>query len=43
MTKILKTLDNIADAVLRYRPKPKSTPAKKRARKRKKIERESCI
>lgn len=30
MTKILKTLDNIADVVLRYRPKPKSVPAKNR-------------
>ncbi len=34
---------NVADRVLAYRPKPKSKPAKKRARQRKKIQRESCI
>ncbi len=28
-----KELDQIADAVLRYRPKPKSKSAKKRAKK----------
>jgi hypothetical protein len=34
-------LDVIADRVLAYRPKPKSKPAKKRARKQKKIEQQS--
>jgi len=34
-------LDLIADVVLRYKPKPKSEPAKKRARAAKKIQRES--
>lgn len=33
-----KVLDAITDKVLRYRPKPKSEPAKKRQRKRRKIE-----
>lgn len=32
----LKALDAMADAVLNYRPKPKSKAAKKRARKAKK-------
>lgn len=36
-------LDLIADKVLAYRPKPKSAPAKKRARQKKKLERESSI
>ena len=36
-------LDRIADAVLAFRPKPKSKPAKKRARRKKKIQRESSI
>jgi hypothetical protein len=31
-----KVLDAIADVVLRYRPKPKSKPAKKRARRKRK-------
>ncbi len=31
-------LDVIADRVLAYRPKPKSKPAKKRARQQKKIQ-----
>ena len=43
MTKILKALDQIADIVLRYKPKPKTAPAKKRVRRKKKIERESSI
>lgn len=38
-----KVLDRIADAVLAYKPKPKTKPAKKRARRRKKIQRESSI
>ena len=32
-----KVLDQIADVVLAYRPKPKTKPAKKRARRSKKI------
>lgn len=36
-------LDVIADRVLAYRPKPKSKPAKKRARRRNKIQRKSSI
>jgi hypothetical protein len=32
-----KVLDRIVDAVLAYRPKPKSKPAKKRQRQRKKL------
>lgn len=36
-------LDVIADRVLAYKPKPKSKPAKKRARAKKKIQRESSI
>lgn len=31
-------LDLIADKVLRYKPKPKSAPAKKRARRAKKVQ-----
>lgn len=38
-----KILDKIADLVLAYKPKPKSKPAKKRARRKKKIQRESSI
>ena len=33
-----KSLDAIADVVLRYRPKPQSKPAKKRQRQRKKLQ-----
>lgn len=32
-----KALDAIADVVLAYRPKPKTRPAKKRQRRRRKI------
>lgn len=35
-----KALDAIADVVLRYRPKPKSEPAKQRRKKRRKLEKE---
>ncbi len=38
-----KALDRIADAVLAYKPKPKSKPAKKRARRRKVIQCKSSI
>ncbi len=38
MKKIPPALDAIADRVLAYRPKPKSKPAKKRARRRKVIQ-----
>jgi hypothetical protein len=34
-----KALDAMVDVVLAYRPKPKSKPAKKRARRSKKIQR----
>lgn len=34
-----RKLDGIVDAVLAYRPKPKSKPAKKRARRQRKIQR----
>ena len=40
---IPEALNRIADVVLRYRPKPKSEPAKNRAKKRKKAKRESNI
>jgi hypothetical protein len=33
-----KILDRIADVVLAYKPKPKTKPAKKRARRRRKIQ-----
>ena len=33
-----KALDAIADVVLAYRPKPQSKPAKKRQRRRKKLQ-----
>jgi hypothetical protein len=36
-------LDLIADVVLAHRPKPKSAAAKKRARRKKKIQRESSV
>lgn len=35
-----KVLDAIADVVLRYRPKPKSKPAKRRVRRAKKVQRD---
>lgn len=38
--KIPKVLDAIADVVLRYRPKPKSEPAKQRRKNRRKLEKE---
>ena len=38
-----KALDRIADAVLAFRPKAKSKPARKRARRRNKIQRKSSI
>lgn len=37
-----KELDAIADKVLSYRPKPKSGPAKKRARRAKKAKRKAA-
>jgi hypothetical protein len=38
-----KALDAIADAVLRYKPKPKTKPAKKRQRARKRLKRERAF
>lgn len=38
-----KVLDEVIDVVLRYRPKPKSRPAKRRKRRAKKAQRDSCI
>jgi hypothetical protein len=38
--KVPIVLDAIADVVLRYRPKPKSEPAKQRRKKRRKLEKE---
>ncbi len=38
-----KALNRIADVVLAYRPKPKSKPARKRQRRRNKIQRKSSI
>jgi hypothetical protein len=35
-----RALDAVADVVLRYRPKPKSEPAKQRRKKRRKLEKE---
>ena len=35
--KLPKAVEDFADTVLRYRPKPKSEPAKKRRRRAKKI------
>jgi hypothetical protein len=43
MKKPPELLDVIAGRVLAYRPKPKSKPAKKRARRRNKIQRKSSI
>lgn len=40
MKKPPRALDAIADVVLRYRPKPKSEPAKERRRKKRRVERE---
>lgn len=37
--KLPKSVEDFADTVLRYRPKPKSEPAKKRRRRAKKIAR----
>ena len=39
MSRAPKALDKIADAILAYRPKPRSKPAKKRARRQRKIQR----
>ena len=39
--KTSKALDAIADQVLRYRPKPKSKPAKKRKRRATKARKEN--
>jgi len=36
--KLPKALEDLADTVLRYRPKPKSEPAKKRRRRAKNLE-----
>lgn len=41
--RIADALDLIADAVLAYKARPKSAPAKKRQRVRRKIQRESSI
>lgn len=41
--RVPKPLNQIADKVLSYRPKPISTPAKKRRRKAKKAQRESSV
>jgi hypothetical protein len=35
--KLPKAVEDFADTVLRYRPKPKSEPAKKRSRRAKKM------
>lgn len=43
MRKPPAVLDRIVDKVLAYRPKPKSKPAKKRAMRKKKVQRESSI
>lgn len=43
MKKPPAVLDKIVDKVLAYKPKPKSQPAKKRARRKKKAQRESSI
>lgn len=42
-TKPPAILNLIVDKVLAYKPKPKSAPAKKRAREKKKIQRDSSI
>ena len=36
--KLPKAVEDFADTVLRYRPKPKSEPAKKRRRRARKLE-----
>ncbi len=38
-----KSLDRIVDVLLAYRPKPKSKPARKRQRRRNKIQSKSSI
>lgn len=38
MTRAPKVLDAIADKVLRYRPKPKTTPARRRKRRKAKLD-----
>ena len=38
-----EVLTRIVDRGLAHKPKPKSRPAKKRARRKKKTQRESCI
>lgn len=43
MKKTPAVLDRIVDKVLAYKPKPASKPAKKRARRKKKLQRESSI
>lgn len=43
MKKPPAVLDRVVNKVLAYRPKPKSKPAKKRARRAKKAQRESSI
>ena len=43
MKKPPKVLNRITDAVLAYHPKPKSKPAKKRARRKKKVIRERVV
>lgn len=43
MRKPPAALDRIVDKILDYRPKPKSKPVKKRARRKKKAQRESSI
>ena len=40
--KLPKAVENFADTVLRYKPKPKSEPAKKRRKRAKKIARASA-
>jgi len=43
IARVRAVLNMTADEVLAYRPKPKSKPAKKRQRVRRKIQRDSCI
>jgi hypothetical protein len=43
MTKIPKVLNEVADVVLRYRPKPKTKVQKSRKRRAKKAQRESKL
>ena len=40
---LFEALNTITDAVLAHKPKPKSKPARKRARRSKKIQRDPCI